>query len=79
VAGITFVIGPRVAVRPLHKLLVDPSEEADRAVGEAVAERLRSGCLLVPIAPAPSRKVFPPCEARFLSRRVRRQGVLKGG
>lgn len=48
----TFIVCPGVFVGPGHELLVDPGEEADRRVHEAVPDRLRLGGLFGPVARA---------------------------
>ena len=42
----TFVIGPRIFVRPCHELLVYPCQKSHRRVGKRVTERLWTGPLL---------------------------------
>ncbi len=60
----TFVVAPRVRVRPQHELLVHPREQADGGVRERVPERLRLRRLLgdVPAAglevPLAARQAF---------------------
>lgn len=43
--GYYFVVAPGVVVRPIVKFLVDPGEERDGVVVEAVAEGLGLGAL----------------------------------
>lgn len=49
----TFIIGPRVAIGPFHKLLVDPRKQSDWRVGERVAQRLRTRGLFLRITRTP--------------------------
>jgi hypothetical protein len=47
----TFIVLPWVTIRPIHKLLVYPSEEAHRRVGQGVPERLGLRTLLRRVSP----------------------------
>jgi hypothetical protein len=66
------VVRPRVAVRPVVQLLVDPRQQADRAVGHAVADRLRLRALLHVVARAFGREPLRVCVPGFFRRRQRR-------
>jgi hypothetical protein len=53
----TFIVRPRIFVRPVHEFLVNPREETHRRVGEGVAEGLRLGFLLLQVSCASSEKL----------------------
>ena len=41
IGSLTFIISPRVLVRPAHELLVDPRQQPDRRVRHGVSDSLR--------------------------------------
>ena len=46
------IFRPRIIVRPIVQLFVNPGEEADGAVGEEIAQGLRLGALFALVAAA---------------------------
>lgn len=50
--GCTFIVSPRILVRPVHELLVYPSKEADGRIRQVVPERLWLRVLLQSVARA---------------------------
>ncbi len=71
----TFVVRPRIRVRPIHELLIDPRKQADRRVRERVPERLRLRRLLGEVPPPLRAEPRRAREARFLLGRVGRHRV----
>ena len=68
----TFVVRPRVRVRPGDELLVDPREQARRGVRERVPERLGLGGLFHHVAGTRGPERGRPADAILLSPRVGR-------
>lgn len=73
----TFIVLPRVLVGPVDEFLVDPCQEPDGRICQAVAQRLRLCRLLeevsIPSLPEPGGSVHP----RFLRGGVRSNQVFK--
>jgi hypothetical protein len=72
-----FVVRPRIAVRPLHQLLVDPREEAHRAIRQAVSDRLWTRPLHGSVAITPGRKPLHPRRGGGLRRGVGCERMLQ--
>lgn len=75
--GEDLVVGPRIRVGPIVQLLVDPREQGDGRIVEAVRERLGLGRLLEKVAAALFGEPFRAREAVVLGAGVGRRGVLE--
>ena len=69
---------PGVFVGPVVEFLVDPGEQGDGAVAEAVTQGLRLGALELVVAASLLEEPLCSCEAGFFEVAVGGYGVLEG-